>query len=120
MAPPEERAISLTRWLQSALDSALFLHQETEAREGPAKMPRIHLAARMGYIEELRRMVDEQGADVMERNFMGETAKEMLEGFLDWMFDDDEEEYYDEGYPARVQEVIQFLSTKEIEQSSGI
>jgi hypothetical protein len=65
-------------------------------------------------------MVDEQGADVMERNFMGETAKEMLEGFLDWMFDDDEEEYYDEGYPARVQEVIQFLSTKEIEQSSGI
>jgi hypothetical protein len=94
----------------------MFLHHENEAREGEVKIPRLHLAARMGYVEEVRRLVDEQGVDAMETNFCGDTAREMLETFTEDMSDEGE---YDEGYPARVHDILRFLSIKEMERPSS-
>ncbi|KAF3491800.1 kinase domain-containing protein [Arthroderma uncinatum] len=75
-------ADSLVRWSRLAYRSALFLKCKLEAVEGPYYLTPLHLAAYMGYHDEVVRLVKESPNVVSEINREGETAFQMLQNTL--------------------------------------
>jgi ankyrin repeat protein len=69
---------SRARWSRLAYRSALFLQKKLEALEGPYHLTPLHLAAYVGYHDEVLRIIYVDPHTVLETNYEGETPREML------------------------------------------
>lgn len=75
-------ADSLARWSRLAYRSALFLQEKLEAIEGPYHLTQLHLAAYIGYHDEVVRLVHKDSKAVFETNWDGETPRRMLQNTI--------------------------------------
>ncbi|WEW59271.1 hypothetical protein PRK78_004740 [Emydomyces testavorans] len=75
-------ADSLARWSRLAYRSALFLQEKLEEIEGPYHLTPLHLAAYMGYHDEVVRLVKKNPNAVFETNWEGETPLQMLQNTM--------------------------------------
>jgi ankyrin repeat protein len=73
---------SVSRWSRLAYRSALYLQKKLEAIEGPYHLTPLHLAAYIGYHDEVVRLVHKEPNAVFETNWEGETPRQMLQNTL--------------------------------------
>jgi ankyrin repeat protein len=75
-------ADSVSRWSRLAYRSALYLQAKLEAIEGPYHLTPLHLAAYIGYHDEVVRLVQKEPDAVFETNWEGETPRQMLQNTM--------------------------------------
>jgi ankyrin repeat protein len=75
-------ADSVSRWSRLAYRSALYLQEKLEAIEGPYHLTPLHIAAYIGYHDEVVRLVHKKPNAVFETNWEEETPRQMLENTI--------------------------------------
>jgi hypothetical protein len=97
-------------WHRFAYRAACYLSDCSAGTPQDKKLTRLHMATYCGYTEEVRRLVEQEGADLDAKNAKGYTPLEMLAGLL--LRYHQTQLPIDPRYLQRAQEILQYLASR--------
>jgi hypothetical protein len=97
-------------WHRFAYRAACYLSDCTAGTPQDKKLTRLHMATYCGYTEEVRRLVEQEGADLDAKNAKGYTPLEVLSELL-WRYHQARLPI-DPRYLQRAQEILQYLVSR--------